>query len=153
MCVSEYEYFFLSLKWCVIIYKGFQVWSVKWIATEMKERERGTQTNTNIPTGWEQASPGNKNGSGGNLMAGARETGLEVGAFMHNGPWEAPFSPVAGPFTGSSSPALKRTPHASPLPRQSTFLSHHFPNSCFWVAFCHYLDSFTAPCLWRAWFC
>lgn len=57
-------------------------------------------------------------------MAGAGETGLEVGALMHNGPWEAPFSPVAGAFTGSSSSSLKRTPHSSPLLCQS-FLSHN----------------------------
>lgn len=123
---------FLNIKQRVVKWKGLQVWclrSVKWVTTETKVSERGTQTNTNIPTGWEQASLGNENGSGGRLMAGDGETGLEVGAFMHNGPWEAPFSPVAGPFTGSSSPALKRTPHASPLPCQSTFLSHHSPTA------------------------
>lgn len=101
----------------------------KQVTIEMTDHERGTQTNTNIPTEWEQAGLGNENGSGGRLTAGAVETGLEVGAFMHNGPWEAPFSPVAGPFTGSSSPALKRTPHVSPLCRQSTFLSHNSPTA------------------------
>ncbi len=94
-----------------------------------EKSEKDTQTNTNIPTGWEQGSLGSKNGSEGRLMAAVGETGLEVGAFMHNRPWEAPFSPVAGPFTGSSSPALKRTPHASPLPCLSSFLSHHSPTA------------------------
>lgn len=37
--------------------------------------------------------------------------------------------PVAGPFTGYPSPGLKGTPHASPLPCQSTFLSHHSPTA------------------------
>lgn len=61
-------------------------------------------------------------------MAGAGETGLEVGALMHNGPWETPFSAVAGAFTGSSSSFLKRTPHTSPLLCQS-FLSHNSPTA------------------------
>lgn len=158
ICESEFEAdLFVSqskvMHGYMLRFAGLMSGVSKQVTIEMTDRERGTQTNTNIPTDWEQAGLGNENGSGGRLTAGAGETGLEVGAFMHNGPWEAPFSPVAGPFTGSSSPALKRTPHVSPLRRQSTFLSHNSPTAVSWVALCHYLDSFTAPCLWRARFC
>lgn len=126
--------------------------SVKWVNAKVEQCERRTQTNPNLPTGWEQRSVCSENGWGGRLMAGAGETGLEAPPFMHNGPWEAPFSPVAEPFTGPSSPVMKRTPHASSVSYQSTFLSHHSPTAVSgWR--CHYLDSFTDPCLWRAWFC
>lgn len=114
----------------MVVRIGLQVWSlwsVKWFTTEVIKSERGTKTNTNIPTGWEQASLGNENGSGGRMIAGAGKTGLEVGTFMHNGPWETPFSSVAGPFTGPTSQLLKRTPHTSPLPVH--FFSHHSPTA------------------------
>lgn len=72
------------------------------------------------------------------VRVGQKQAGLKGWHIYKQWPWEAPFWPMVGSFTGSSSLALKRTPHESPLPCQSTFLFHESPTAVTgwrWVLF------------------
>lgn len=55
------------------------------------------------------------------------------------------FLPCGRPFHRFLLPSLEKDPTCFPTARSVHFPFPSFPNSCFWVALCHYLDSLQPP--------